>query len=92
MNYRTIFKTALISMFGSLARYVAFMDQHSSYEGQLWFLADTIDSEQAARDAATEWFRYRVLPQLADDARTRRARARYYMPRGTKQQKSFFDN
>jgi hypothetical protein len=88
---RTIFKTALIGMFGSLSRYTAFMAQHPSYEAQLWVLADSADD---ARAAATEWFRYRVMPHLADDARTRRARARYYMPQQTPdatRQKSFFD-
>jgi len=81
-----IFKTALIGMFGSLARYIAFMDQHPSYEGQLWILADLANSKRDARYFAGEWFRYRVMPQLADDARTRRAQARILI-----QQKSFFD-
>ena len=88
---RTIFKTTLIGLFGSFARYVAFMDQHPSYAGQVWILADCAED---ARAAATEWFHYRVIPQLADDARTRRARARYYVPQqtpDTTRQKSFFD-
>lgn len=95
MNYRTIFKTALIGLFGSLARYVAFMDQHPSYETRAWNHAESAESTgQTANDAAADWFCYRVMPQLADDARTRRAQARYYTPQhlpDATRQKSFFD-
>jgi len=79
---RTIFKTTLIGMFGSLSRMTQFFAQHPSYAGQAWSIADNAED---ARAAASEWFRYRVMPQLADDSRTRRAR------RPPTRQKSFFD-